>query len=217
MNGRLSLAGLVACGCFVVALESDVRAERPTGRVRPGTLPGIPDYPYTVPPDLGKVPPTTTVVSLVRIPPTPIPRQPQVYQLRETRLQVEHCFLSRVALAFQEDGTYQISFRADQNPQPGNDTASPLRPGETVQTLQQTTPLKRNLFIVKVRGYANFPDTTADRQNLSNGKPVLLEFKPIEVWVQRGQPYSGFVSDRSESVKRYFEYIDRIEVEFTYR
>jgi hypothetical protein len=47
--------------------------------------------------------------------------------------------------------------------------------------------------------------------------PALVEF-PIEpFWVQKGEPYSGFVTGRSDAVRKYFHAVDRIEVEFTYR
>jgi hypothetical protein len=165
---------------------------------------------------------------------------PQVYQLLEPRLQVDHCFLTRFAVALHPDGAYQITFRADQNPLPVNDLRngdrgdlelargsnqgpvplrdprSPLRPGERVETKLQTTQFRRNLFIVKVRGYTAYP-IKADQVSQVPGKPALVEFPVESFWVQRGEPYAGNVTGRSEIVRAYFDSIDRIEVEFTYR
>ncbi len=148
----------------------------------------------------------------------PLAPTPMVYQLAASRLQLDHCFLSRVAVSLSADGSYEISFRADQNPVASNDPGSPLRPSDAqpAWTLQ-TAQLLRNQFIVKVRGYAAYP-LPSTPPNLAPGKPVLVEF-PIEpFWVERGKPYSGFVTGvASDALRKKFEFIDRIEVEFTYR
>ncbi len=202
-----------------VAVASGGRAELPRHHARPKALPGIPCYDYRMKVD---PPPTVTAVSLTKIvagPPTLGQPVTHAYQLLEPRLQIDHCFLSRFAVALHEDGDYQISFRADQNPQPvgnGGDIRSPLRPGEKLETTLQTSQLKRNLFVVKVRGYAADP-IRAGKPNLVPGSPAVWEL-PIEpFWVQKGEPYSGSITGNSWAVKKYFPLIDRVEVEFTYR
>ena len=80
----------------------------------------------------------------------------------------------------------------------------------------QTGHLLRNQFIVKVRGYASYPIAT-DPLKLAIGKPALVEFPLEPFWVERGKPYSGFATGTSDAVRRNFEFIERIEVEFTYR
>ena len=234
---------VVLFGGVAVALSGTATAEWPKHRARPRPLPGIPCYPYQSTDVQPR--PTVTVVSLVRVtavpsatpaaagilpplppvvPDSPVPGPllsvarpgPQVYQLNRTRLQIDHCFLSRVAVTLHPDGMYQISLRADQNPEPGNDIRSPLLPGERVETTRQTSHLRRNLFIVKVRGYGVFP-TLGERPSLAPGQPVLVELPVHQFWVQRGEPASMLFEGRSESVARFHELIDRVEVEFTYR
>lgn len=191
---------------------------------RPGTLPGIPDYAYT-PGPMAK--PAVAVLSLVRIPAgriagaEPLPRgthPAQMYQLPVQRMQADHCYLSRVAVALHDDGAYQLSFRADQNPRAGGD--SPLVPTEFTEgprLTEQTAHLKRNLFLVRVRGYAGSGGVSGERPGPDLGRPAVWELAVEPFWVQNGEPYPGLVSGRSEMVRRYFEYIDRVEVEFTYR
>jgi len=240
MNGRKRLLGVLV---GVGAIVGGARAELPRAWVKPRPVCGVPEYPYSA---NGLPRPTVTVVSMDRIPlsrfapatagapttgttapPTLVgsgvvlpSREPQLYQLSQARMQVDHCFLSRVAVAFHENGEYQISFRADQNPQAGTaDAASPLRAGERGQgdlwTLQ-TGQLLRNQFVIRVRGYGNYP-AASGVLNTAPGKPVLVDLAVEPFWVQRGQPYTQPLSGRAEVVRRYFDYINRVEVEFTYR
>ena len=206
------------------ALAASSPGELPRATMKPRPACGIPNYPYAPTPS-ANAKPTTSAVTLNRIPANrlpgggdPLTPTPMVYQLAASRLQLDHCFLSRVAVSLSADGSYEIGFRADQNPVASNDPGSPLRssdaqPAWTLQTAQ----LLRNQFIVKVRGYAAYP-LPSTPPNLAPGKPVLVEF-PIEpFWVERGKPYSGFISGvASDAVRKKFEFIDRIEVEFTYR
>lgn len=213
MRRRLLTAAAVAtavCG-------SAVRAEWPRHTARPTPVAGLPLYDYRT----TNVRPaaTASAVSLERVPVTPpggaVPVM-QMYQLLEPRLQVDHCFLSRVAVALHPDGSYQISYRADQNPVPGADPRSPLRPNERLTTTLQTTQLQRNLFVVKVRGYGASPTRTG-LPNLAPGAPVLVEFPAEAFWVQRGEPASKTITGTLAAVKTYYPLIDRVEVEFTYK
>lgn len=252
MTRKSIVAGLLVVG-GAGAFAGFGRAELPRHTARPAPLPGIPCYDYRVVPTPT---PTVTAVSLTKVPagpvvaPTPVvvggtgfaadaaraAPVPQMYQLLETRLKADHCYLSRVAVAFHADGAFQITFRADQNPQVGDDIRSPLRTGdrtdavlrtgerpettvrqaERADTVLQTGQLRRNQFVVRVRGYASYP-AKGTLPALGVTPPALVEF-PIEpFWVRKGEPYSGFVTGRSDAVRKYFTAIDRIEVEFTYR
>lgn len=230
--------GLVAAG-LAGMVAGAATAEWPKGRARPGFAPGVPAYPYQ--PTNPAVPATVTAVSFPRlvltgaevtapaaVPPvvtelppplglvTPTPRPPVAFQVRQTRLQVDHCFLTRPAVTLYPDGRYTVSFRADQNPRPGTDVRSPLQPDERLATALQTEHLRRNLFVVKVRGYGAYP-VKDDKPTLASSKPVLAELPPISFWVQRGEPYTGYVEGWCEAVRRSFDRIDRMEIEFTYR
>jgi hypothetical protein len=215
-------AGVLAVTTAAVA-ASWGQAELPRHHACPKALPGIPNYDYRLPVD---PPPTVTALSLNRVLAGPLPAPgaasrplTYAYQFLEPRLQINHCFLSRMAIALHEDGAYEISFRADQNPQPvgeGGDIRSPLRPGEKLETTLQTLQFKRNLFVIRVRGYAADP-VRKDRPNLLPGAPVVVELPVEPFWVQRGEPYSGFVTGKSRAVEKYFQLIDRMEIEFTYR
>ena len=235
MTRKSIVAGLLVVG-GAGAFAGSGRAELPRHTARPALLPGVPCYDYRV---VTTPAPTVTAVSLTKVVATPDPvpvavpasvggttfgvdaaratgPQPQLYKLLETRLKADHCFLSRMAVAFHPDGAFQISFRADQNPRAGDDIRSPLRQGERLETTIQTSQLRRNQFVVRVRGSAAYP-VKGTLPALGVTPPALVEF-PIEpFWVQRGEPYSGFVTGRSDAVRQYFTAIDRIEVEFTYR
>ncbi|HEY1188109.1 MAG TPA: hypothetical protein VGE74_10655 [Gemmata sp.] len=211
----------VCAAVCATACASAGRAEWPRHVAKPKALPGVPGYDYR--PNNVRPAQTVTALSLdkVNVTPAPLPGQPQrpatqVYQLSQTRLQVDHCFLSRVAVALHETGEFQISFRADQNPQPGNDPRSPLRPGERLEIPLQTTQLKRNTFVVKVRGYTGVAGTPGQPNPLP-GAPAVIEFPPMEFVVQRGEPASKTFSGYSTAVAKYFPLVDRIEVEFTYK
>jgi hypothetical protein len=217
----------VTAGVLVVVTAISVaawgRAELPRHHARPRALPGIPNYDYRM---SVNPPPTVTAMSLPKVAvesPAPGARpRPKAYafQFAEPRLQADHCFLSRVAVALHEDGDYQITFRADQNPQPqavgvAGDIRSPLRPGEVIETTLQTSQLKRNLFVVRVRGYA--APQRDGKANLVPAAPALVEFPVEPFWVQKGEPYTGNVCGNSWAVRKYFHLIERVEVEFTYR
>jgi hypothetical protein len=197
------------------------RAELPRHIAKPKCVCGIPGYDYR----LDRTPHLTiTAISLPKVNITPAPEQGQprrdmtyIYQFREPRLQVDHCFLSRIAVTLHEDGWYQMSFRADQNPQPGDDFRSPLKPGERLETTLQTTQLKRNTFVVKFRGYAAAQVTQSRPGSTPLATPAIIEFPAMEFVVERGEPASKAVNAFSHDVKKYFPLIDRVEVEFTYK
>ncbi|MBY0457975.1 MAG: hypothetical protein K2V38_11595, partial [Gemmataceae bacterium] len=214
-----------ACVLVGLVVATTARAEWPRHTARPQYLPGVPGYDYR--PAEVRPAATLTAVSLekVNVAPT-LPGQPArpaalTYQLAQARLQVDHCFLSRVGVALHESGEYQISFRADQNPLPAlpalpGDARSPLRPGEVLNVPLQTAQLRRNVFVVKVRGYTAAPVGQV-RPNLVPGTPAVIEFPPMEFVVERGEPLSKTYTGKLAAVEKYLPLIDRVEVEFTYK
>ncbi|MBI1913277.1 MAG: hypothetical protein HYS12_00740 [Planctomycetes bacterium] len=149
------------------------------------------------------------------------------FQLPVAQMQVNHCSLSRVALTLHESGSWALSMRADQNPWmtgQDNEVSTPVQLRGAVSALNPPIPprrlesngLKRNLFIVKVRCYAAYP-LTETLPALAPGKPVLFELPVQEFWVQRGVPYDFWAAQGLPAARQYFDLIDRVEVEFSYR
>jgi hypothetical protein len=138
------------------------------------------------------------------------------FQLVQPWIVIDHCALSRVAVTLENDGGYGIAFRADQNPRPGSGLGVELPKLEPGERVRYTEYLKRNEFVVRIRGYGAYP-LRDERPALAPGKPVLLEFDITPFMVQRGEPYQYFSRGSDERVARYFRYVERIEVEFQYR
>ena len=91
----------------------------------------------------------------------------------------------------------------------------PIPPGPIMT--KETEGLKRNQFFVKVRCYGNY--SVADAQPaLAPPKPVLFELPTAVFWVQAAvTPYDFWARQPLPDVSRYFDLIDRVEVEFWYR
>jgi hypothetical protein len=149
------------------------------------------------------------------------------FQLDVAKMQVDHCFLSRVAVTLQENGDWILSLRADQNPwMTGgrNDVSTPIHVRGAATAIQPAAPkltketdyLKRNQFFVSVRCYGAYP-LKEGAPPLAPGKPVLFELRPAPFWVQRGRPYDLWVKESLPDVRQYFDLIDRVEIEFFYR
>lgn len=154
------------------------------------------------------------------------------YQMSQAELRVDHCAISRVALVIRTDGLWTLSLRADQNrledrdptliavgrPVATDATApAPSRvilPGATATT-RFSEHIKRNLFVVRVRGY---PVYTAETSlDAPPARPVLFELAPESFWVQRREPvFRTFQGSRGE-VAEFARSVDRVEVELTYR
>jgi len=148
------------------------------------------------------------------------------YQLSTSRLGVEQCSISRVALAIWPSGDWILSLRADQNPGaatrvveilPGasvSSNAPVILPGSTGPS-KVTTYIKRNLFSIHVRGLAAYD--VPDDPDQTPGHPVLFELAPDPFWVRNGIPvFPRFQGNRQE-IATFFQDIDRIEVELSYR
>jgi hypothetical protein len=138
------------------------------------------------------------------------------FQLAQSSVGIDQCVISLVSLTLHEDGVWLLSLRADQNPPlveaPG---ITPVIPDELRLAVRQTGHIKRNEFFVRVscfgptpRGFAG-PDLTA--------RPLLLVLQPQPFWVQNGQPRKVDFEGRAEHMGRFFEAIDRVEVDLSYR
>jgi len=137
---------------------------------------------------------TTTGAAVIA---RPVPSELATFTLREQALTVDHCRVSGVSVALSPDGGYVIRYRAELHA----DRAAGLGP-------------RRQLFILTVRGYATDPLG----ETLTTGTKAAVLQIPVEpVWVNRGEPYSGFVEGTSEAVRRNYKWIDRVDVDFTYR
>jgi hypothetical protein len=148
----------------------------------------------------------------------------KVYQFAPTALRIDHCSISRIAMTINDRGFWRLSLQADQNPQvdlPPAGVAVPVQAqtrGLPGGYLKQTTQLKRNLFVIRVRGLGSFAEPMATPPPPpALGKPVLLVIGPLEFWVQRGVPDSVVFENVNGDAVTYFDQIDRIEIEFSYR
>jgi hypothetical protein len=203
---------------------------------RSGCVAGLPEYDYV----WGNISQAKSVFSLDPIdlgprqaygPGVPAGLPPRervkVYQLLRPTVTLDHCSLSRVALTLNESGEATLSLRADQNPWmtgPLREVSNPLQVHGPVSAVKSTAPnlgketdsLKRNQFFVKVRCYGAFK-LKEELTAMSPGKPVLVELPTAMFWVQRGYPYDFMQKLPMRDVARYFDLIDRVEVEFSYR
>jgi hypothetical protein len=163
------------------------------------------------------------------------------FQFAPTTLAIDHCSISRIAFTIQEDGRWRLTLQADQNPVvetatalttvlPSSNssqllptTSKPSLPIAPIRALpagtaKDTAFLKRNLFVVRVRGLGAFGEEIAiPAQPSILGKPVLFRTPPIEFWVQNGVPYSVVCESHSSDAKTFFDVVDRVEIEFEYR
>lgn len=145
-----------------------------------------------------------TVVS-----PAPPPKQRAVvelYQLDRSRLQIDHCEISEVALQLYSDGRWILSLRADQNRRP--DEGEP-------QEFNPRSHIKRNQFVVRLRCLGAFQDEPTGGA-MAVGRPVLADLQPLPFWVENGRPYYLHTGDCDGWVAEHFDEIDRVEIEFYY-
>ena len=204
-------------------------------RARPGCLPGLPCHEYVY----GDISPPVSVFSLDpvmldRVQPTApgvpsgvVRERVKFFQMPVTTVRLDHCSLSRVVLTLHESGHWTLSLRADQNPWmtgPGHVVSTSVQLPGAVSALRPPIPnlpketdgLKRNQFLVKVRCYGGYPVREA-LPALAPGKPVLFELPTAIFWVQRGYPYDFWAKQPLPAVSQYFDLVDRVEVEFSYR
>lgn len=191
---------------------------RPHTRTR--CLPGIPyaDYQH------GEVSPLVQTISASGIlREHPVADQPNVakkpglryFQLDEARIKNGHCFLSQLALTMEKTGWWTLSFRADQNPWFTQDPRGlPPTPPTGPETAPDTNHLKRNQFYIRIRCFVDFPI----KEGVPiTGKSTVVVLQPPPFWVQRGVPEMGFIEGRHPGLHRFFDVIDRIEVDFYFK
>ena len=235
---------ILAAAGVAFALGMQGRAEYPTLKARPKPLDGIPGYPYqpssTAPkgtatgtgqsriglgnpgeaptviesPGIGTTTTretTTCTVSATcrktvrtetrdRVTTTgpasavmPVPTEAATFALKERSLRVDHCSVSGVSVTLYPDGKYTVSFKAE---------------------MGAALALKRNLFLLTVRGYANDP---LGETKGSATKAAVIQIPMEPFWVNRSEPYTGFIEGSSDAVKRNYKWIDRVDMDFTYR
>lgn len=219
INGRVTLA---AASALAIGTAGAAGVHR--HHARPQVRCGLPDRPYargaTSMPALA----VSQVAVLLRRTDTPLadPAAPPgervaYFQLNQARLQVAHCSISRVALTVRSDGFWTLSLRADQNPVvlPGP-PPPPRDVGGSSAPALQTAHVRRNLFILHVRGYTAFraPDPDPDS---GPGHPLLFELSPEPFLVQRGVPEFLTFRGVDTSVAHDFALIDRVEVELRFQ
>lgn len=190
--------------------------------MRPGCRTGVPARDY----QFGNSSPVERTLSrdvvLLEIPSkkfgaqlAPSERRIKVFQMVEPKLHISHCSVSQLALQVDDQGTCILSLRAEQGIEPPRPIVpEALLSAESIDP--QTSQVKRNLFVLRVRGFVFFPVAEADDAT-TTGKPVAFQLKPIRFWVQRGEPYDGRFVERSKDAKDYFELLDRVEVSFSFR
>lgn len=128
-----------------------------------------------------------------------------VYQLYDPKLDIDFCSISRVVLQMHNNGQWVLSLRADQHQR------------ELVeQGYQPRLYVKRNQFVIRLRGYGNFAELPTAAA-IQSGKPELVDLPEIKFWVQNGEPRFLRTTGHDDRIRQYFELLDRVELEFFYR
>lgn len=132
----------------------------------------------------------------------------RVFQLDRARLAVDHCMVSNVAVQLHRRGCWVLSLRADQNPLPVDGLVVPYEP---------QFYLKRNQFHIRMRCYGMYSGGVDLPPTLQPGRPLLVDLHPTQFWVERGEPRHVRITCCDHRLTRYFDQIDRMEIEFFYR
>ncbi len=147
-----------------------------------------------------------TTQQLVRQPADAAPaiqHDQKLFQWSENRLKIDHCEISNMAVQLSRSGECRLNLRADQNRTlPGN-------------RYNPSLYIKRNQFGVVLRCYGNMA-TARQVSELTVGQPVLAEIKVDKFWVQNGKPTFLVTSESAPAVEKFFDLIDRVEIEFFY-
>jgi len=134
-------------------------------------------------------------------------------------LRIDHCVLSNIAVLINERGEWSFSCRAYKNPLPPLQSSDPLPTlGPLVTTAERdrshSDHLLRNQFVVQLHCYG---ETTSFTTSSVVGQPLITPIKPQPFWVQRHRPETEWQRGRCSRIALYYEAIDRVEIEFTYR
>ncbi|HWL09845.1 MAG TPA: hypothetical protein VNQ76_15675 [Planctomicrobium sp.] len=131
--------------------------------------------------------------------------QAKVFQLDASELRNDHCQLTKVALTIQQNGKWMLNFTARQDPD--------LVPTHMRASFER---FERNLFCVSVYGAGLFP--TIERIDVSpTGKPQLFYLFLQPTVLEKRQISRLNYSGHSDEISRYFELIDRVEIDLRYR
>ncbi len=191
-----------------VLIPEDTRSQPFAGESRTGLLPPLPSDERAE--NRGSnVTRRSLAEGLTVVSPAPPPQQRTVvelYQLDRSRLQIDHCEISEVALQLYSDGRWILSLRADQNRRPGVDEPQQFNP---------QLHLKRNQFVVRLRCLGAFQNEPTEAA-MAVGRPVLADLQPLPFWVENGRPYYLRAGDCDGWVAEHFAEIDRVEIEFYY-
>lgn len=130
--------------------------------------------------------------------------------VKNSTLQIDHCFVSDMSVLVHENGRWTISLRANQNP-------LYVREPLDVTTMEPkqlfTDHLKRNQFHIVAYCYSQYGP--GDGNELI-GKPLVIPLYVRPFWVQKEQPYTLFEPGYHRDIERHFDSIDRVEIEFAY-
>ena len=136
------------------------------------------------------------------------------YQLTRPSITIDQCSISQVVLTTWDNGSWSLDLRADQNPMVSQSNPQIL-PGSTGPT-KVTSYIRRNLFTVRIRGLGSSSGPLDPANRI--GRPVLFTLEPDPFWVQRGIPKLPSLQKESDPrVAKFFNQVDRIEVDFSYR
>ncbi len=196
---------------------------------RPRIWPGLPVHDYQHGSrSASKVAVSRTALLVRTVPPgLPGERPMKLFQLdRPKELEIEHCAITQVALQLDREGYWTLSLRAYQNAALPADQAAKADRAENAErrTAKERAGVaeggalfdKRNLFVVKLRAYAMFSEEAESRDKLP-GKPVMFTLGPESFWVERGEPLDFHRQYRSGEIAKYFDYVERVDLEFYYR
>ncbi len=226
MNSKRLLSLLLAVGVVVIAAAPVPRWTRPVVRC------SLPDRDYRFQNASQPVRAVSAEGVLAREPLAlpdgdPDPRLAQLFAdprllrevrrfefVRQPRLEIHHCSLSKMSLLLFESGEWTLSLRADQNPLAGelSEQERNVTSGEDVRLF--TDHLQRNRFFVTVRCYAGYG--TGGESGLV-GRPVVVPLEIEPFWVQRGKPYYLHRQGHDPRIRDWYAEIDRVELEFHYR
>ena len=133
----------------------------------------------------------------------------RVFQMDRTRLAIDHCMVSDVAVQLHREGCWVLSLRADQNPRLPNDIDEQF-------VYRPRLHLKRNEFHLRLRCYGLYNTIPAPR-GLQAGRPMMADLHPVSFWVQRMEPRHLRVACCDRRLRGSFDRIAKMEVEFFYR
>lgn len=135
----------------------------------------------------------------------------KLFQWPLAGLRVDHCTVSQLAFWFDQQGRWTATLRGDQNPL------------EEIGNLHESTApnlftshVKRNQFHVRLRVLGVTVPPRLD-EVVSAGRPVLAAIDLEPFWVERQVPEYQRQTGCDPNLGRYFELIDRVEIEFFYR